>query len=130
MFFKKSIKNEEYFVFNLGCADPEKCVSLSVEKGVINADWYEDGEHRVLKDVPVNDGFWDTLYNTAFENGILQWKAYKLCNNFASCVSIEVFNAEGKFPNGSVFEANNMHGMPEGFEEALAAITSVFASCL
>ncbi len=130
MFFKKSPKKEEYFVFNLGCAKPTQCVSFSVEKGIINADWYDEDEHCVIKDAPINEGFWDVLYSTALESGVLNWKAHKICNHFATCINIEVFNAEGRFPDGSAFEANNMHGMPEGFDEAIEAIKAVFRNCL
>lgn len=127
MFFKKKTRNTPYFIFNFGCAATEKCVSLSVENGVANGEWYDENErHHLVQDLPVTDAFWDALAAAAEESGILEWKAYKLFNRFASEINLEVFNGEGTFPNGIAFEANNMHGLPDGFENAVKALTAIF----
>lgn len=127
MFFKRKLKNTPYFIFNYGCSAPQKCVSLSAENGTLSADWYnESGEHHCFTDVPFADGFWTALYTAAEECGLLEWKAHKLFNRFASEISLEVFNAEGLFPNGVRLEADNKHGLPDGFEEAVKKLTEVF----
>lgn len=127
MFFKKNTENAPYFVFNFGCSSSEKCVSLSAKNGLANAEWYdENGEHHVIENLSVTEAFWNALATVAEETGIFEWKAYKLFNRFASEINLEVFNGEGVFPDGRTFEANNMHGLPEGFESAVNALTAVF----
>jgi len=126
MFWKKVLKNTPYFIFNLGVADNEKCISLSVENELLSADWYDDGTHHQYTDVPVTEEFWTELYNAAEQTELFNWKAHKLFNRFASEISLEVFNCEGLFPNGKRFEADNMHGMPEDFENTFKALAAVF----
>ena len=129
MFFKKKAKNTPYFIFNYGCGDTKKCISLSAENGFLSGEWYDENDnHYLYTDIPMTEGFWDTLYTTAKEQGILEWKAYKLFNRFASEINLEVFNSEGLFPDGQSFEANNMHGLPENFKEASTALIEVFYS--
>ncbi len=127
MFWKKEVKKAPYFLFNLGVADSKKCISLSVDNGLMSAEWYDsEGERHLYSQVPVNQEFWSALYAAAERTELFNWKAHKLFNRFASEINLEVFNCEGAFPDGKAFGADNMHGMPQGFEETFAALSEVF----
>jgi len=129
MFGRKKHKNTPYFMFNYSGLKQEKCVALSVENGNIYASWYDgNGNRHSYKDVAATEGFWQALTDAVTESGMLDWQAHKLCTRFVSDISADVFNAEGLFPNGARFAANNMHGLPDGFGEATKAILSVFAT--
>lgn len=129
MFGRKKQRTTPYFVFNYSEMNQEKCIALSVENGYIYANWFDsNGNRHCYKDVAVTESFWQALADTVTESGMLGWKAHKLCTRFVSDISSSVFNAEGLFPNGQQFAANNMHGLPEGFEEATETLLSLFAN--
>lgn len=129
MFWKKSKKTNPYFIFNLGCKNPLKCLAFSIEDGFAAAEWYGDeGERNAYSGVPVTEELWAVLTAVVTQHGMLNWQAHKLCNRFVSEVSPDVFNGEGLFPDGKTFAANNMHGMPEGFEAAAEDIKKLFAA--
>lgn len=128
MFGKKSPK-KEVFMFNYVCREAEKCAAFSVSDGVIRAEWCdEEGNKHSLSGIAADEAFWKSLEKLTEENGVFGWKAYKVYSHFAFSLDTSVFNAEGVFPSGRCFAANNLHGEPKGFEEALDAYKAFFAS--
>lgn len=128
MFGKKKEKAES-FLFNYVCREEEKCVSFSISDGAVSARWCDaEGKRRGYEGISATSLFWDELEALTEKHGVFGWKAHKIYSNFAFSLDSSVFNAEGVFPSGKHFAANNLHGLPSGFEEALAAYKELFAS--
>ena len=126
---KKKNKKESYFIFNYVCSEPDKCIAFSIKDEKISAEWNDDqNKHRSYQSIPVPQGFWQELEESASALGVFEWKAYRLYSRFALNLSTEVFNAEGVFPDGTSFEANNLHGMPANFDEAASCFKKLFSS--
>lgn len=129
MFKRKKEKQNVVFMFNYVCNDTSKCVAFSVNNGAVCADWYdEDGTRHKYEGVPITDEFWAALEEVTERCGAFNWKAHKLYAHFAFSLDTSVFNAEAVFPSGKSFSANNFHGFPDGFEEAVSSYKALFSS--
>lgn len=122
-------KTKANFLFSYACRDYEKSVAFSITDGKASANWYDaNQEHHSYENVPVTEGFWQALEDATQSVGAFQWKAYKLYSHFALNLDTSAFNAEGHFPTGKSFAANNYHGEPSGFSEAIEAYKALFAT--
>lgn len=127
--FKSKKSKEPCFVFNYFCKEAANCVAFSVTKDGVCAKWVDEAEEKheyAAGSVP--DGLWEALENTSERLGVYDWKAHKLYSNFIFSTDASVFNAEAVFPSGKTFSANNLHGEPKGFAEALKEYKKLFSA--
>lgn len=127
--FKRKKHDCNKFVFNYACRSIEKSVAFSITDNKASANWYdENGVNLNYDGVEVTLSDWQELEALTKKLGVFEWKAHKLYTHFAFSLDTSVFSAEGVFPGGKAFEANNFHGEPNGFEAAVDAYKAFFAA--
>lgn len=126
--FKRKKDYCNKFVFNYACRSFENNVAFSIIGNKASANWYdENGVNHHYDDVEVTLSAWQELEELTQKLGVFEWKAHILYTHFAFSLDTSTFNAEGVFPSGKSFAANNFHGEPNGFEAAVDAYKMFFA---
>lgn len=127
--FKSKKGDKPCFMFNYFCKEAPDCVAFSVTADGVSAEWVDEaGEKHSFTSNTTPDTLWQALEDTSERLGVYGWKAHKLYSRFVFSTDSSVFNAEAVFPNGKSFSANNMHGEPQGFAEALKEYKKLFSA--
>lgn len=126
--FKSKKSDKRCFMFNYFCKEATDCVAFSVSDDGVSAEWLDEaGEKHIFTSEETPDTLWQALEDVSERLGVYNWKAHRLYSSFVFSTDSSVFNAEAVFPNGKSFSANNMHGEPKGFAEALKEYKKLFA---